>query len=53
MLGLLTHGLTNKEIARELAISENTVKRYLKSIFAKLGVTSRAGAVAVALNKQK
>lgn len=53
VLALLTRGLTNKEIARELTISENTVKRYLKSTFAKLGVTSRAGAVAVALQKQK
>lgn len=53
VLALLTRGLTNKEIARELTISENTVKRYLKSIFAKLGVTSRAGAVAVVLRKQK
>jgi DNA-binding NarL/FixJ family response regulator len=49
VLALLVHGLTNKGIARELMISENTVKRYLKSIFKKLDVDSRAGAVAVAL----
>ncbi len=52
VLALLMRGLTNKGIAQELTISENTVKRYLKSIFAKLGVDSRAGAVAVALRKQ-
>lgn len=51
VLALLITGLTNKGIARELVISENTVKRYLKSIFEKLNVDSRAGAVAVALTK--
>ena len=43
---LLVQGLPNKGIAREMVISENTVKRYLKSIFEKLGVESRAAAVA-------
>ena len=43
---LLVRGLTNKGIAHEMVISENTVKRYLKSIFEKLGVDSRAAAVA-------
>lgn len=43
---LLIRGLTNKGIAHEMVISENTVKRYLKSIFEKLGVDSRAAAVA-------
>ena len=46
---LLVQGLTNKGIARAMVISENTVKRYLKSIFAKLDVDSRAAAVAAAL----
>jgi DNA-binding NarL/FixJ family response regulator len=52
VLALLARGLTNKGIASELVISENTVKRYLKSIFEKLGVNTRAGAVAVALTGQ-
>ncbi len=45
VLGLLAKGLPNKTIARELYISEHTVKFHLSSIFAKLEVSSRAGAV--------
>jgi DNA-binding NarL/FixJ family response regulator len=49
VMALLVRGLTNKGIAREMVISENTVKRYLKSIFEKLDVDSRAAAVAAVL----
>jgi len=49
VLDLLVQGLTNKGIARAMVISENTVKRYLKAIFEKLDVDSRAAAVAKAL----
>ena len=41
----LDQGYTNKEIARLLNISPNTVKYRLKSLFDKLGVTSRQDAV--------
>lgn len=49
VLNLLVRGLSNKEIAERLVISPNTVKRHLKAVFAKLGVSSRAAAVAAAL----
>lgn len=49
VLELVVHGLPNKGIARALVISENTVKRYLKSIFAKLGVDSRTAAATLAV----
>jgi DNA-binding NarL/FixJ family response regulator len=48
VLALVARGLTNKGIAHELTISENTVKRYLKSVFVKLGVDNRAAAATMA-----
>ena len=38
---LVARGLTNKEVARELALCEGTVKLHVHSIFQKLGATSR------------
>jgi DNA-binding NarL/FixJ family response regulator len=49
VLALLAQGAANKEIARHLNITERTVKAHVTSIFTKLGVSSRAEAVAVAL----
>jgi Response regulator containing a CheY-like receiver domain and an HTH DNA-binding domain len=48
ILGQLARGLGNREIARALFISEATVKTHLGRIYTKLGVDTRAGAVAVA-----
>jgi len=45
VLGLLARGLSNKQIARELHISEHTVKFHISSLYAKLGVGNRAEAV--------
>lgn len=43
---LLCNGLRNKQIAYRLVISENTVRYHLKQVYAKLGVRSRAHAMA-------
>jgi RNA polymerase sigma factor (sigma-70 family) len=48
---LLAKGLSNKEIAETLVITNNTVKRHLKSVFEKLDVHSRAGAISKARGK--
>ena len=45
---LLADGLSNREIASELGISEHTVARHMSNIFDKAGVSSRAAAVAFA-----
>ncbi|MFI6932746.1 response regulator [Streptomyces sp. NPDC050287] len=52
ILQQLARGLGNREIARALFISEATVKTHLGRIYGKLGVETRAGAVAVAKEKR-
>ena len=46
VLTLLADGLGNKQIAARLGISANTVKTHLELLFEKLGVSTRAQAVA-------
>jgi NarL family two-component system response regulator YdfI len=48
ILKLVSTGARNKEIARQLNISQSTVKSHLDSIFNKLGVDSRTAAVSLA-----
>ena len=51
VLRLLVDGASNKGIAQRLSLSENTVKAHISHIFDKLGVQSRAEAVAAALQR--
>jgi ATP/maltotriose-dependent transcriptional regulator MalT len=46
VLALVAKGTSNREIARELFISEATVKTHLSHLFTKLDVNDRAAAVA-------
>jgi DNA-binding NarL/FixJ family response regulator len=49
VLGLVAEGMTNKEAASALTISEKTVARHLANIFTKLGLSSRTAAAAYAI----
>jgi DNA-binding NarL/FixJ family response regulator len=51
ILALLAEGLGNKQIAARLGISTNTVKTHLEVLFEKLGVSSRAEAVATGVRR--
>lgn len=51
ILALLADGLVNKQIAARLGISTNTVKTHLELLFDKLGVTTRAEAVATGVKR--
>jgi DNA-binding NarL/FixJ family response regulator len=46
VLGLVAEGLTNREIAERLVLSEHTVHRHVSHVLAKLGLSSRAAAAA-------
>ena len=48
VLSLVAQGLSNRQIAERLVVSEHTVHRHLANIYARLGVSSRAAAVALA-----
>jgi len=51
VLKLAANGFSNKEIAQKLGLSPRTVQSHLASIFSKLGVSSRTGAVMAGLRK--
>ena len=51
VLEMLAEGLSNKEIAWRMKISEHTVKFHVASIFAKLGASTRTEAVMLGIRK--
>lgn len=50
VVALVAEGLSNRGVARELSLSEHTVKKYLFRIFEKLGVSTRVELVLYAFN---
>ncbi len=51
VVALIAKGSTNRDAARQLFISEATVKTHLLHVYAKLGVNDRAAAVAAAFSR--
>jgi DNA-binding NarL/FixJ family response regulator len=50
VVALVVDGLSNREVARELSLSEHTVKKYMFRIFEKLGISSRVELVLYAFH---
>jgi len=51
VLDMVVGGMSNKEIAFALDISENTVKSHIQNIFGKLGVSDRTSATTLAIKR--
>jgi DNA-binding NarL/FixJ family response regulator len=49
VLGLLCHGLSNREIAQRLVLSPRTVDRHVADIYERIGASSRAAAALFAM----
>jgi DNA-binding NarL/FixJ family response regulator len=49
VLSLVAHGMTNRQIAVKLFLGEGTVRNYVSSVLAKIGVANRAEAAAFAV----
>ncbi len=52
VLNLVAHGLNNREVAKQLFISENTVKNHVRNILEKLQLHSRMEAVMYAVREK-
>lgn len=50
VLGLVSRGLTNREIAHQLVLSEKTVRNHVERTYRKIGATNRVGASLYALH---
>ena len=52
VLKLVARGMNNRDIAKELFISENTVKNHVRNILEKLQIHSRMEAVMIAVREK-
>ena len=50
---LVAEGLTNRDIAKQLGLSEHTVRNYLLKVFDKLGVSTRVELVLYCLQERQ
>jgi len=50
-LSMIAQGMTNREIARRLAVSESSAKGYLRKAMKKLGASDRSQAVAAGIKQ--
>lgn len=51
VLRMIVGGMSNKEIAFALDVSENTIKTHVQNIFAKIGVSDRTSAATLAIKR--
>ena len=51
ILRLIVGGMSDKEIAFALDVSENTVKTHVQNIFGKLGISDRTSAATLAIKR--
>jgi DNA-binding NarL/FixJ family response regulator len=51
VLKLIAHGLSNKEVANELGVTEATAKKHMTSVLTKLGAKDRTHAVRIGLER--
>jgi DNA-binding NarL/FixJ family response regulator len=50
VVALVAEGMSNRQVARELNLSEHTIKKYLYRVFEKLGISTRVELVLYAVN---
>jgi two-component system nitrate/nitrite response regulator NarL len=53
VVNLVAEGLTNREVAKQLGLTEHTVSNYLLRVYEKLGTSSRVELVLYQLKKQR
>jgi len=52
IMNLVSEGLSNKEIARQLKLTDGTIKVHLHHVFEKLGISNRTSLAALAIRQE-